>query len=367
MEGGLRHYVTSFEQYLLEPELRQHVRAPRVRVQDHAWEQMCIGLVDSGIYTVLPESKLCHVQGRPLLNGMFGVTKGESSGGFETHRLIMNLVPLNAICKGIQGDVSTLPSWAGSSPMSLLPEQDMIISSEDVRCFFYIFQVPSTWHKYLAFNRPIPAKLHPGNDEPHYLCSRVLPMGFKNSVSIAQAVHRNIVKRASLRGDAILLREHELRKDKTFPTGDRVHRIYLDNFDILEKRDSKTASIIKGEACDAVLALRAEYEHGGIPNDPKKAVMRASKAEVQGAIIDGKLGCAHPKPEKVIKYTQLALMLLGAKQCSQRQLQVVAGGFVYIATFRRPLMGTLNAVWAFIEEFNKHPPVIRLEIPFMVR
>ena len=40
---------------------------------------------------------------------------------------------------------------------------------------------------------------------------------------------------------------------------------------------------------------------------------------------------------------------------------------MYVATFRRALMGSLNSIWEFIEEFNKYPAVIRLEIPRLVK
>lgn len=83
--------------------------------------------------------------------------------------------------------------------------------------------------------------------------------------------------------------------------------------------------------------------------------------------MDGHLGCAYPKPEKVLKYTHLALLFLSSYRCSQKQLQVIAGGLVYIATFRRPLMGGLNSIWKFIEEFNAYPVVTRLEIPQVVK
>ena len=52
----------------------------------------------------------------------------------------------------------------------------------------------------------------------------------------------------------------------------------------------------------------------------------------------------------------------------QRQMQVVAGGFVYFCTFRRPLLGALNQVWAFIQSFEGGPFVqqipdgVRLEL-----
>lgn len=100
----------------------------------------------------------------------------------------------------------------------------------------------------------------------------------------------------------------------------------------------------------------------GNPTAPQE-----SRSAVQGAILDGQLGCAYPKPEKVLKYTQLALLFLGSYRCSQRQLQVIAGGLVYIATFRRPLMGGLNQIWKFIEEFNRYPIVTRLEILDVVK
>lgn len=68
--------------------------------------------------------------------------------------------------------------------------------------------------------------------------------------------------------------------------------------------------------------------------------------------MDGVLGLAFPKEAKLCKYFSLTLKLLGQKVVSQRQLQVVCGGLVYLSMFRRPVLGSLNAVWSFIESFN---------------
>lgn len=146
-----------------------------------------------------------------------------------------------------------------------------------------------------------------------------------------------------------------------------MHRVYLDNFDELERHDSSLAGLIKQEPSAAVLALRAEYETWGIPRHPKKAVERASRAEVQGAIVDGQRGAAFPKPEKMLKYAQLALLCLTRKRCSQKQMQVIAGGLVYICTFKRAILGSLNHIWSFVEKFNGYPPVVHLEIPALVK
>eukprot|EP00438_Fugacium_kawagutii_P032539 Skav202157 [mRNA] locus=scaffold970:236197:240965:- [translate_table: standard] len=367
LEGGSRHYVANFEDYLLSEEDRVYTKPPRVMVHDDGWDKLCEGLINSGICRAISEEDIFKVSGKPLLNGMFGVEKGEVVGLFECHRLIMNLIPLNNICRGIQGDVATLPSWASMGPLALMPTEQLLISSEDVRCFFYIFKVPSSWHPFLSFNKEVSPKFKGSKAGRHFLCATVLPMGFKNSVSLAQAVHRTVVHNASSKERHGMSGEQELRKDKPFPRTDRMYRIYLDNYDELEKCDVKMAGIIKGEPSPSVLALRAEYEHWGIPRHPKKAAQRLEVAEVQGAIVNGTEGFAIPKPEKILKYSQLALLLLTQKRCSQKQLQVIAGGLVYISTFRRAILGALNHIWTFIESFNNHPPVVWLEIPALVK
>ena len=105
----------------------------------------------------------------------------------------MNMVPVNKLCRNLGGDISTLPSWAGMTPYLLERDQVVVMSSEDIRCFFYLFEVPDSGRPFLAFNKVVPSHLvGSGVSEPHYLASRVLPMGFLNSVSIAQHIHRRI-------------------------------------------------------------------------------------------------------------------------------------------------------------------------------
>lgn len=54
---------------------------------------------------------MAHViQGKPLLNGMFAVSKQETVRNLELCRLIMNLKPLNANCRALEADTGTLPA-----------------------------------------------------------------------------------------------------------------------------------------------------------------------------------------------------------------------------------------------------------------
>ena len=366
LDLGCKHYVLNFEDYLLEPEDQVQVKPPRVMVAPEHWSDFCTNLMRLGVFSRVHEDDLYRVKGSPVLNGLFGVSKHEFQGCTEIMRVIMNLIPLNSACRGIDGEVSTLPSWAGMAPLHLQPHEQLLVSSEDVRAFFYIFRVPQSWHRFLGFNRPLPDHLCGDRPGRWYPCSAVLPMGFRNSVSLAQAVHRFIVRKALAR-NPFQGGESELRKDRSFSTSNPVYRIYLDNFDELEKTSRDMAKVIAGQVSPLTESLQETYAVLGVPRHPKKAVARQLRAEVQGAILDGDLGLAYPKVDKVMKYVRLALLLLEEGFSTQKQMQVVGGGLVYLAMFRRPLLGGLNHIWEFIVKFEGQPPVVKMAIPHPVK
>ena len=364
---GTLHYIDHFEDHLLDTSHMTCPRAPRVMVGDD-WPAICKGLIEKKICEVTPIDELFHIDQAPLLNGMFGVGKGEFVGDVETQRLIMNLIPLNQLCEPLVGDVVTLPNISSFGTFLLDDGEVALVSSEDVRCFFYLFKVPPAWKKFLGFNKHVPDALVPEEwrDRPCVLTSCVLPMGFVNSVSIAQHVHRNIVT-WSQQTPGGLGGECEMRKDRVSSRSKAQFRVYLDNFDLVERLDPPTAQALCGQVADVVQRLRDQYASQGIPRHPKKAVERAGVAEIQGAIVDGLEGFAQPKPGKVVLYCQLALMLVTRASCTLKELQVVCGGFVYFALFRRPLLAALNEVWRFMERLKRLPPVVRLPVPTEVQ
>eukprot|EP00438_Fugacium_kawagutii_P029401 Skav223382 [mRNA] locus=scaffold2634:238975:242134:+ [translate_table: standard] len=328
VDKGSMHYVAHFDQYLLPPEDQTYVRPPRVMVDDYAWEPLCANLMEKGV---------------------------------EVMRIIMNLIPLNTNVRTLDSDIATLPTWSGISPLELMVDESLVISSEDVRCFFYIFKVPQEWFKYMAFNKPLPQSLCGQRPGKWYPCSAVLPMGFKNSVSLAQHIHRNLARKALVK--AGLGGECEMRKDRSFTSSNPVFRVYLDNFDELKRVSRKHAELFEGKLSPLVTSLQEVYSEVGVPRHPKKAVASQRQAEVQGAIIDGEKGIICPKPEKILKYLHLTKLLLESKTCSQKQAQVVGGGLVYFALFRRQLLGGLNHLWKFVNSFEGFPPVVKLPIP----
>ena len=104
----------------------------------------------------------------------------------------------------------------------------------------------------------------------------------------------------------------------------------------------------------------------GLPRHPKKSVERAFKAEVQGALFDGKEGFAMAKPLKVWQYTQLAAEILDKNKATLKELQIVCGGLVYIAMFRRPLLCALNEVWQFMQKLADQGTSAARTLPLQV-
>ena len=315
---------------------------------------MFTGLLSAGVCGLLTREEVFDTGDGLLLNGLFGVSKEEYAGSFEILRLIMNLVPFNAIAEPMAGDVATLPTWSMMSPLFLQPTEQLLISSEDVRCFFYVMSVPDDWMKFLAFNKVVPDDCLPAHlkGRETYLAAKVLPMGFLNSVSLAQHAHRNLVLGTNREEHSPNPPVAELRKDKLFTSANPAWRVYLDNYDLLERVSALEASSLVGSTAPPVLALRNQYEVWEVPRNLKKAVERAARAEVQGAQVDGEQGTAVPRESKLLKYITAALDLLHRPAVSQRQMQVVCGGLVYVSMFRRPLLGSLNKVWTFIESFT---------------
>ena len=185
---------------------------------------------------------------------------------------------------------------------------------------FFSIYLPclQAWKPFLGFNRDVPSTLVPERFAGRWcvLVSRVLPMGFANSVAIAQHIHRNVVRWSAEGMSPPIGGEGELRKDM------------------------------------AISAARKCYSYGrttcplGCPGTLGKLLKRQYKAEIQGALFDGLQGFAMPKVSKVWQDALLAVELL-QRTATLKELQVVCGGFVYMAMFRRPLLSGLNEVWSF--------------------
>lgn len=132
------------------------------------------------------------------------------------------------------------------NPFFVQPTECLLVSSEDI----YTMSIPQSWIKFLAFNKPVPRDRVPASmgDGVVYLASVVLPMGFLNSVSLAQHVHRQLVLKSG-QDEAFQganAAAAAVRKDRSLPTGQALWRVYLDNYDLLEKVQTTDMVSVQG-------------------------------------------------------------------------------------------------------------------------
>ena len=363
-DGGVLHFINNIGETIIPEGDQVCMRCPSVMIKDGEWELVAQGLVSRGLCKVVCEDELHRVGQQPLLNGLFSVSKDEVKDGIPVSRLIMNLKPWNSISRSLAADVGTLPAITQIGTLYLHDGDVLVTSSEDLRCFFYLFKVPEAWCKFMGFGREIPKSMvpHGGESKRWYLAGTVLPMGYLNSVGIAQHIHRLVVRRALGPLRNLEPFPQEIRRDKVASSCPNLFRVYLDNFDQLQKVDRATAELLLGSPSELVECLREYYTQSALPRHPKKSVEQALEAEVQGAWVDGSLGTVSAKPSKVAKYVKLGLEVIARGRASQRELQVVGGGFVYIAMFRRPLLSSLNHIWRSIVDAPEKSPHSRFRL-----
>ena len=299
--GGIKDFLSQPCKYLKPEASRSWMKCPRVMVRPEHWNEVASGLVERGVCEVIPFSQVLHVDRKPILGGLFGVPKNEHVNGTPVFRLIMELRPINQLFEAVAGDLHTLPMLTQLMPLEVYPDEQVLISSEDIKAMFYIIGLPSDWRPLLAFGREVPSHLKPqGRTEACVLTSKVLPMGFLNSVSVAQSLHRNIVNRAV---DHLgISREQEIRRDQPLPSSSLGYRVYLDNFDSLLKTNLEAAGLLEGTLIPLARQLRDVHGDLQVPVNEKQSFKNLASGEIQGGVLDGVQGVVSPKPHKIARY-----------------------------------------------------------------
>jgi hypothetical protein len=173
------HFVNNIEETILPVDEQSIGKTPSVMVFDEHWEELASNLVSRGLCEVVHESSLHHVGQSVLLNGLFAVGKDEIKNGIAVTRLIMNLKPWNTISRSLSGDVGTLPMVTNMGAMHIHDNEVLMTSSEDLRCFFYLFRVPETWVRFMGFGKRVPLSMVPtgANDLNWYFSCKSFTYG----------------------------------------------------------------------------------------------------------------------------------------------------------------------------------------------
>ena len=316
-------------------------------------------LEERGVTTWLEEERVFSDQTGTLLNGLFGVVKpGKyTPSGAPVLRVIMNLVPANALLQVICGDIKFLPGAAMWLPLTVAAGEELYLSQGDMSAAFYLFELPSQWQQFMGFNYLVGGSEIGRDPRRRYrpVC-RVLPMGWNSSVGIMQQISRELLLRDGLPRE---LEIHRARRVPSWFTGVLEKaanktcwwQVYLDNFMAAEKT-SCGHNQLDEKLQEA--AMRAWSASGVLTADDKQ-VLGSQEVTELGIRFDGKRGLLGCSPERLLKTMWASIHLLQQQGGTKKELQVVLGRWVFILQFRRAGMGVLSRAWEAVELAWRRP------------
>ena len=93
----------------------------------------------------------------------------------------------------IASDMPQLPTSGQWRCLILGEEETLVWSGKDLKCRFYVFEIPKPWRRWMAFAKPVNRDYFvPGSSGQVYLCSKVVPMGWVSAIRVIQHVHRRL-------------------------------------------------------------------------------------------------------------------------------------------------------------------------------
>lgn len=274
-----------------------------------AWLAVAGKLVERNICSWVELEEVVTFRGQKILNGLFGVAKSTLlPDGRPQLRVIMNLIPPNAVMQQLQGLVNELPGVTQYLSVVLEDSEELRMCQSDMTSAFYLFSLPSSWQRFLAFN--LQAK---GEDIGlragvlYCLACKVLPMGWASAVSVMQEVSQALLNHGGLpRGEQVL-------RTKPLPTwltevlkAARVtsrgwYHVYLDNFFSGECLGAGDAG---GRARELHSLAEAAWNSAGVLSSEKKKVVEAEAVQELGAMFDSEARLLGASAERLVKLIQ---------------------------------------------------------------
>lgn len=311
-------------------------------------------LVQHNICCWIKSSETLRYRNQEVLSGLFAVDKSKLlPDGRPIQRVIMNLIPTNAIHRLITGRVSELPHITRWCSVVLTDNELLHVCQSDMASAFYLFNVPTPWHPRLAFNLKVKGceigLTGAEADTSFTLASRVLPMGWASAVGIMQFIAEEVLYRNHFDAASQIRKRNPLPKwmVDVCSEGEKMGKlwwhVYLDNYASGEITQQNPP-----EGDQWQCAVESIWENAGIVVSKDKSVCNATEAQELGAFISGRGQWVGASPERLLKVIRTTLFVVSLPKLQRKTLQVLMGRWIFILQFRRPGMAHFEKVWEYI-------------------
>ena len=290
-------------------------------------------------------------------SGMFAVVKD-----MEKDRLIMDSRPANGREIGLNHWCSCLANASLLGGIELRPDEDLLLSGQDIKDFFYQFTVgPDRLRRNCLIGKldfEELSQIFPGHEalpeEGGYVALSTMAMGDLCAVEFAQCSHISIMLQSGALHPTELLR---LRSP--VPRGPFVLGLVIDDLVMLERvlKDAGASETV----ADVRMKLATEmYDRVNLPTNPSKAFQNARHARFWGAEVDGELGVVRPNSMRLWPLMLITLRVCCLGVCSISLLESLAGSWISILMFRRRCMSVMNEVFDVLHCGATSRDVVRL-------
>eukprot|EP00438_Fugacium_kawagutii_P006075 Skav200576 [mRNA] locus=scaffold917:283975:288745:- [translate_table: standard] len=356
VDGRTLWYLTHPDECVVEDKGQE---LPKLQKKVHVLDEdrLDLGnlLVNRRICTWVPEQKVHTFRGTRILNGLFGVKKDSKvPSGKSVLRLVMNLIPTNAILKEIRGRVDSLPNICSWCNIVLEEDELLSICQSDMTAAFYLFSLPEGWPEKLCFNLAVKGreigKTGVEAEENFYLAARVLPMGWASAVGLMQTVAEEVLLSNGMPTESQIRRPSPLPPWVTdsMDRGSREQRVWwhvsLDNYASGERRFSDEVAT-GGEWQSKV---EGWWQEAGILSSKKKMLQDSLSASELGAFFSGNYQWMGASTLRLFKLVKSTFWVITQPRLKRKMLQILMGRWIFVLQFRRPAMAHFEKVWDFI-------------------
>ncbi|CAE7806062.1 fpr1A [Symbiodinium sp. CCMP2592] len=333
------------------PYLDDQLRDLYVRPKDFSCKLDLLALLDSGERLALRPASQNTAQG---CCGVFSVPKSASRD-----RLIIDARPGNAVQTGDNRWLVLMPTSAALLGIELEEAEVATFSGADIKEFYHNFLVSEQRASLYTFQGTFaPADLACLRSFEAKLlkCSRVaaslrtMAMGDINSVSFGQASHIGLMLAFGVIGPEKLL---TLRG--RFPRGDLALGIVIDDLVCIEK---SLRSLGPRKAKGVMEKVHLAYKQAPLPVHQGKCFNDLHRASFWGSEVDGLCGWVRPSWSRVIPLVSLTIACIKLPVLSVSLLEVLAGSWIAVVSYRRRLMSLLNHIY-LIQRGRSRKDVVR--------
>ena len=353
-KGRTRSFLLHPEECLRTDDGRE---LPKLQAKVHVAEEdkmkLAALLVERNICSWIPLADVVEYRGQKVLSGLFGVAKSSTLDDGRPHlRVIMNLIPANAILHQLDGPIRDLPGITQYQSLILEGEERAVLFQSDMTSAFYLFSLPKEWCRFLSFNLVVDGgMIGYGVGTSYCLACSVLPMGWSSAVSVMQEVSSNLLLDQNFPPQGQVTRTKPLPSwlTEVLSTSKSVSRswwhIYLDNFFAGERVESGES---RGEGSRLHALAEKCWNDAGVLSSEKKKIREAEEVQELGAELDGVGRLLGGSAQRLLRVVQTTLFLLSRDFVPTKWLQVICGRWVHILQFRRVGMASLHWVWKWI-------------------